>query len=171
MDKYLDEVVAAINALPDASVDMLQQELARVRRTHNRVFICGNGGSQAVAVHWGVDLIKVCGIDIYTLGTNQALHTALANDLDYDVGLSTELSMRAQPGDVLIALSCSGRSTNIVSVLGQAKRLDIVHYLITGAKAPTYLGTRMIQVASNDYGVLEDVFSMIGHVLTRRLVQ
>lgn len=166
---YLNDLTTAIKATSWVKLEGLSNELKRQRAEGRRVFVCGNGGSYAVATHWGVDLAKVGRLEIHTLGTNMAYLTAYANDVGYEVGLSTELSLRARPGDLVVALSCSGRSRNIVAVLGEAKKLQLAIYMITGSLAPVFDGVREIRIASNDYGILEDVFSAIGHWLTREL--
>ena len=166
---YLNELQLAIKSTNFGQLDELADRVKRCRAEGRKLFVCGNGGSYAVAEHWGVDLFKAAHMDVYTLGTNQALLTALANDLDYEVGLSTELSMRAQPLDILVCLSCSGTSRNITAALRESRKLSMHSYLITGFKAPEYPQTHVIRVGTMDYGILEDVFSAIGHWLTREL--
>lgn len=169
MDSYLSDLVNAIKGTNFAAIDSLCKHLRDQRKYHNTLFVCGNGGSHAVAEHWGVDLIKAAGLHTHTLGANPALSTALANDSDYSVGFSTELAMRASQMDTLVALSCSGTSRNIASVLNEAHKLKMPAFLITGLRAPEYDGVRVIHVFSHDYGILEDVFMAIGHYLTRAL--
>lgn len=167
MVKYLDELVTTISGTDWTAIDRLEKHLLMIRAAGRTLFVCGNGGSHAVATHWAVDLMKVAKLEVHALGTNQALLTALANDADYEVGLSTELSMRAHPGDVLVVLSCSGRSRNIVATLGEAKKLRMPAFMITSTTAPEFLEVNTIRIASKDYGILEDVFQAIGHHLTQ----
>ena len=169
---YLSELHLAITETDWRNMDELSNVLFRVRLTDNTLFVCGNGGSFAVAMHWGVDLPKVCNINVVTLGMNPSLLTALSNDDDYSQALATELLIRARPGDALVALSVSGGSSNIRAVLNAAERLNMERFLLTGKYDPkkvTYPGTLHVRVASEDYGVVEDVFSAIGHGLTRKL--
>ena len=169
MVSYLDELVNAIKGTNWASIDRLMDQLKQTRAVGRTLFVCGNGGSHAVAIHWAVDLMKVANLEVHALGTNHALLTALANDIDYEAGLSTELSMRAHPGDILVALSCSGRSRNIVSTLGASKKLRMPTYMLTGLKAPEFAEVHTIRIQSMDYGILEDVFSAVGHYITREM--
>lgn len=169
MINYLHDITEAIRGTNWAQIDALGRALKDVRALGRTAFVCGNGGSHAVALHWGVDLVKVAHVNVYTLGTNMSLASALSNDLDYSVALSTEMVTRANPEDVVIALSCSGTSSNIKSVLHEARKLHIESYLLTGMKAPEYDRVRHIRVASVHYDILEDVFSAIGHYLTREL--
>lgn len=169
MVEYLTSLNEAIRSTNWAQIDNLSQTLGRVRTEGHTLFVGGNGGSHAVAIHWGVDLPKVARIDTITLGANPSLMTALANDLDYQVGLSTELTLRARQGDVFVALSCSGRSNNIVAAIKGARKLWMPTFLITGMTAPEYPEVCVIRIMSDNYGVLEDVFSAIGHQLAQDL--
>ena len=169
MITYLNDIQIALRGMNAEPLAELARQLQDLRIHSRTLFVCGNGGSHSVAEHWGVDLMKAGRLETHTLGTNLALLTALSNDLDYTVGLSTELSMRAQPNDMLVCLSCSGKSRNIASTLNEARKLRMHATLITGLKAPEYPEAKVIRVFSTDYGVLEDVFSMIGHWLTREL--
>lgn len=171
MNEYLQEVVGALQRSNLAQLDYLLQSLKEVQRSPStRVFVAGNGGSYAVAMHWGVDLAKIAHLDITTLGSNLALLSALSNDLDYSEALSTELVIRAERPDVVIALSCSGKSPNIVSVLREAVMLHLDTFLLTGHDGPEHAGVKIIRIDSDRPDVLEDAFAMIGHYFTRKLV-
>lgn len=170
MISYLTALSEAIRSTSFAQLDTLLQDLKYVRDNKNVVFIAGNGGSYSVAEHWGVDLAKAACVRARTLGTNPAFLTAMSNDEDYSLGFSTELSLHLEPGDLVVCLSCSGTSNNIAAVLREvAKAKNVRGYLITGPRAPEYPRTKTIRVMSDDYGILEDVFSAIGHWLTREL--
>lgn len=170
MVSYITDMLTALRGTNWAQLDGLIDEVRQVRRAGHTIFVCGNGGSHAVAIHWGVDLPKLGNVKVYTLGTNPALATAIANDLDYQVGLSTELALRARQGDVLVALSCSGRSRNIVAALREAQKIRMPAYLITGIHGPELPAVRTVRIFADDYGILEDCFSAVGHWITRELV-
>lgn len=171
MIRYLNSMTEAVKATDWTLLGRLLETLKNVRAKSRSLYVCGNGGSHAVALHWGVDLLKVAHIDVHTLGTNAALSSALSNDLEYGLMLSEELIARVRPGDVLVAMSCSGVSNNIKEVLQSATRIHMRSYLLTGANPSDHPGTHILRVQSRDYGVLEDVFSAIGHHLTRELIQ
>lgn len=169
MVSYLNHMSDAIRATNWSQIDALARSLKEVRAKGRKVYTCGNGGSHAVALHWGVDLPKVAHVNLVTLGTNMSLSSALSNDLDYEMSLSTELAIRADVGDVVIAMSCSGTSANISYLLREAGKMRLETFLITGANAPVYPLVKEIRVRATDYGILEDVFSAIGHYLTQEL--
>jgi D-sedoheptulose 7-phosphate isomerase len=98
------------------------------------------------------------------------LLTAWANDNGYANVFSEELLRVARTGDILVCLSCSGTSPNILAVLHQAWKLQMPRVLLTGQ---SYLEVTpvdiVIQVQSGEYGVIEDVHSAIGHWLTKEI--
>lgn len=106
---------------------------------HQRsVFLCGNGGSFAMAQHFAAEMsgrfeVDRPGFRAYTLGSNGATLTALANDFGFNNAFSRELSTLSKAGDVLIAMSTSGTSSNIVSALETAKDLDVTCLGFIGA--------------------------------------
>ena len=91
------------------------------------MFTCGNGGSAATAVHLACDLAKGAiapgkpGIKTLCLCENISLVTAWANDSSYDDVFALQMAPWIKPGDVLIAISCSGNSPNVLSAVGRAR--------------------------------------------------
>lgn len=100
-------------------------------RSAGRVLLCGNGGSAANAMHFANDLV-LCGINAQSLVGDVATLTALANDFGYDEVFSRQIEIFAKPGDLLIALSGSGNSPNIVKAIEAAKARGAVAVLVTG---------------------------------------
>src|SRR5207302_11303968 len=116
----------------------LAAELKACWSDGRQVFICGNGGSAANAAHlandfvYGISKRLGSGIRISALSANPSVLTCLANDCGYDAVFSMQLAVQARPGDVLIALSGSGNSPNIVNALEQAKAMRLKTYSIVG---------------------------------------
>ena len=119
-----------------------------------RVYLIGNGGSHANAAHICNDLLS-CGIKAYTL--DAATLTAFANDLGYESVFATWLQKVGEKGDLLIALSGSGTSPNILDAIYAAKAIGMDTHLVTD-----YLRTRDMQQSEEDQLVL-------GHELMRAL--
>jgi D-sedoheptulose 7-phosphate isomerase len=94
----------------------------------NRVYIIGNGGSYANAIHICNDLLS-SGIKAHTL--DPAFLTATANDLSYDQVFARWIRIVGEPGDLLIALSGSGTSKNIMRALHEAKKMEMETVLVT----------------------------------------
>ena len=116
--------------------------LADACRKAKRVYLIGNGGSAANAVHICNDLISV-GVRAYTL--DPATLTAIANDFSYEVVFSRWLAVVGEEGDLLVALSGSGTSKNIVNALVEAEKIGMETMLVTD-----YLRTRDMQQSEED---------------------
>lgn len=129
-------------------------ELVEKIRKAKHVFLIGNGGSQANAIHICNDLLSV-GVAAFTLDV--ATLTATANDFSYEEVFSRWLKVVAERGDLLIALSGSGTSRNITIALETAKGLGMDTHLVTH-----YLQGRDMQQSEEDQIVL-------GHELMRAL--
>ena len=127
--------------------------LEKIKRA-KRVYLIGNGGSYANAAHIANDLLS-CGIKAYTL--DAATLTALANDFGYESVFATWIEKLGEKGDLLIALSGSGTSSNILAAINQAIMKNMDFHLVTD-----YLRTRDMQQSEEDQLVL-------GHELMRAL--
>lgn len=164
---YLARSAVAMTALDRGALDRL---LAFVRSSTGTLWLCGNGGSASTAQHWACDLSKAAGIRAQALGSNPALLTAWANDLDYTQALRQEFIALAQPGDALLCLSCSGVSANILDILYEAQSRGISCALLTGMRGGyEAMADVLIRVPSGDYGIIEDCHLAIGHWLTEAL--
>jgi D-sedoheptulose 7-phosphate isomerase len=106
--------------------------LAEAVRKARRVYLCGNGGSAANAIHIANDLIA-CGIKAHALTADVATLTAIANDFSYGAVFSRQILTFGEPGDLLIALSGSGKSPNIQLALDAAKHMGMMTWAVFGA--------------------------------------
>ena len=120
---------------------MLSDDLLNVWKKNNTVFICGNGGSGANALHIANDLHfglgdmlidKKKGLKADALTSNIAVLSCLANDLGYENIFSNQLEVKGSKDDILIALSGSGNSPNIIKAINAAKKKGIKTYSILG---------------------------------------
>ena len=144
-----------------------------------RVFICGNGGSAGNAIHLANDFIYGIakktggGLKVMALSANSAVITCLANDVGYDFIFSEQLAVQAQKGDLLIALSGSGNSGNIVQALEQARAMGVTSFAIlgfTGGKCKE-LADFAIHFPVNDMQIAEDLQLIVGHMCMQWLAQ
>lgn len=176
---YLEEASKALSLIPTSKVYDLAQELFLAWKSRRQVFVCGNGGSAANALHIANDLL--CGLDgVSRLGIrslaltgNISQFTCLANDHGYDKVFSRSLNTQGFAGDLLIALSGSGNSENIIAAIQAAKNLELKSFAITG-----YSGGRAAELADhsihtpiNDMQISEDIQLIIGHWSIRILRQ
>ena len=145
-------------------------DLADAIKRAKRVYIAGNGGSAANAIHLANDLIA-CGIKAHALTADVATLTAIANDYGYEYIFSRQLAVYGEEGDLLLVLSGSGNSRNVLEALLEADRKNIVSWAITGA----YGEPRAAQLADNailvghDMQAAENAQLEIGHQILRWL--
>lgn len=146
----------------------------------NKIYLMGNGGSAAIADHWVCDYMKGINEDTQSIPTvkaislvsNGPLITALANDFGYDNVFSKQLKYyRCSPGDVVLAISSSGNSMNIVNGLNTAKLLGATTIALTGftgGKASIKADV-WVHVPSSNYGVVEDCHMMVLHAISQQI--
>jgi len=155
----------------------LAASLQKAREEHRQVFLCGNGGSAANAIHLANDLIygisreNGAGIRATALPANQAIITCLANDVGYDAIFSQQLSVLGSAGDILIVFSGSGNSPNILRALETAHGMGMETHAIlgySGGKAKT-LAAHPIHFAIDDMQIAEDLQMIVGHMVMKML--
>jgi D-sedoheptulose 7-phosphate isomerase/D-glycero-D-manno-heptose 1,7-bisphosphate phosphatase len=178
-DDYVWELARAAGTVDRASLDRAATTLLDAYTSGARVFACGNGGSAAIANHMQCDQVKGlrAGTDLaprfVSLSSNVEVLTAIANDLAYEDVYTYQLESQSEPGDVLIAVSSSGRSPNIVGALTWARDHGLATIALTGftgGGARAVAGVA-VHVDSSNYGVIEDVHQAITHALAQYLRQ
>ncbi len=141
------------------------------------LFLCGNGGSAANAIHIANDFIYGIGKEIgggmkvTALPANAAVVTCLGNDLGYETIFARQLAVLASRGDILIVLSGSGNSPNILRALEEANAIGMETYAIlgySGGKAKELAGGA-IHFAVDDMQIAEDLQMVVGHMLMKML--
>ena len=158
-------------------ISKLAQSLLLCWENGQQVFICGNGGSAANAIHLANDFIygvakeKGKGLKAIALSANSAILTCLANDLGYDAVFSEQLAVQGYEGDVLIVLSGSGNSPNVIAAIKQAKVMGVKSFAILG-----YTGGECKQLVDvpihfpvEDMQIAEDIQLVVGHMLMQYL--
>jgi D-sedoheptulose 7-phosphate isomerase len=135
---YVGAVSAALNTVDLDAVSAAGELLAARMRGGGAVFTCGNGGSAAIANHLVCDCFKGArtGSSVapraHSLSSAVELITAIANDVGLNEVFAYQLQSLARPGDVLIAISLSGASANILRALSSARRLGVASIAMTG---------------------------------------
>lgn len=176
---YAEETARAASSVEPAALDRAAAILLEAYTRGAGVFACGNGGSAAIANHLQCDHVKSIqtGTDlaprVTSLSANVELLTAIANDIGYEDAFTYQLRSQAQPGDVLIAVSSSGRSPNIVRALAWARDHDLRTVALTGfgggdARAVAEVA---LHVDSANYGIVEDLHQGIMHALAQYIRQ
>lgn len=173
VDDYLDRLRTAIDGLPRDRLNQLAQTLLGAYRNDKQVFTIGNGGSSSTASHLAADLSKnTTGANtrrfrITSLNDNAAIVTAIANDLGYENVFVEQLINLIRPGDVLIAVSASGNSPNIVKAIryAQEQSAHVAALLGFDGGEAAKLADNAIVVPSSDFGIVEDLHLAINHIL------
>ena len=171
---YVESVRTVLRNLDFDALARVLEVLERAYAERRRVFLSGNGGSAATALHMANDLMKTVakdgghGFRAISLSDNIATITAIANDESYAEVFAGQLMALGEAGDVLIVLSASGNSPNIIRALEVARemRLTTIGFLGMGGGRAGSLVDVSIVVPSNEYGPIEDVHMMFDHLVT-----
>jgi D-sedoheptulose 7-phosphate isomerase len=177
VEAYLASLNTAVQEHDWSDVEHLARTLHLCWREKRQVFLCGNGGSAANAIHlandllYGVDKQSGRGLRVCALPANSAVLTCLANDISYEDIFAQQLEVLAQPGDVLIVFSGSGNSPNVVKALTKAHDLGLTSFAILGYTGGKCLGlaSQPIYFPVHDMQVSEDLQIMVGHMVMQWL--
>src|SRR6266404_9216217 len=180
---YLTDLKSVLDRLPLAELDKLVAAIESTHAAGKQIFVIGNGGSAATASHMMNDLNKgTLGhkgdapwkrFKVIALTDNVSLMTAWANDTDYNHVFSEPLKNLAQRGDVLIAISASGNSPNILAAVEAAKQIGVKVIGLTGFGGGKLakLADISFVVPSDGYGPVEDVHMILDHIITGYLYE
>jgi phosphoheptose isomerase len=178
-DAYADEMARAAKSVEPAMLELAATTLVEAYLRGARIFTCGNGGSASIANHMQCDHVK--GIrtatdlspHVLSLSANVELLTAIANDMGYENIFVYQLQSQSEPGDVLLAVSSSGRSPNIVSALTWAREQGLRTIAVTGfgGGAARDAAEVSVHVDCANYGIVEDLHQAIMHALAQYIRQ
>jgi phosphoheptose isomerase len=174
-DSYAEEMARATKTIDPAAFEQAAEILLEAYLAGARMFSCGNGGSASIANHMQCDHVK--GVrtatdlspQVMSLSTNVELVTAIANDIGYESVFEYQLQSQASRGDVLVAVSSSGGSPNIVRALNWARDAGLRTIAITGFSggAARTAAEVCVHVDCSNYGIVEDLHQVIMHSLAQ----
>lgn len=172
ISKYIDNLSRALNDSPVHRISELGAALFEASREGRSVYLCGNGGSAGNAMHLANDLIYGAGkgngraLRAEALSANAAVLTCLANDIGYENIYSEQIKVKGNSGDILIILSGSGNSPNVVKAIEVANEIGMKTFAILG-----YSGGRCKEIAQcpihfeiDDMQIAEDLQLIVGHI-------
>ena len=159
----------------ERAATMLRDAIAAKRM----IYACGNGGSAAISGHLLCDFLKGIQTDtalrprVVSLASHLELITAIANDIDYGEIFAYQLRTMAAPGDVLMTISSSGNSENIVRAIDWARQNGVGTIAMTGFAGgrSAKLADINLHVAAENYGIVEDIHQSMMHALAQYLRQ
>jgi D-sedoheptulose 7-phosphate isomerase len=173
LDEYLRLQKAALDSIPLDAVGRLVERLRRCLLEDRQIFVFGNGGSASNASHFATDLGKGSSdkvgrrFRVLSLNDNVSWLTALGNDYAYEDVFVRQLENYARPGDVVLALSVSGNSPNVVKAIEWARQRDVFTAVLVGGKRGRLaeIADEALVVDSAHFGRAEDAQMAICHML------
>lgn len=172
---YAGKLSAALSAVDAMAVDAACTAIMRAAAGKSRIYVAGNGGSAAIADHLCCDWTKGTNVPghavirTHSLSANVALYSAIANDYGFEQGFSTQVGFFGDQGDLLIAISSSGNSENIIEAVRTAKAAGMIVIGMSGFSGGKLaaMADISIHVAASNYGIVEDAHQAIMHVIAQ----
>ena len=165
-----------LTQIPNEEVMALAIAINQARTTGGTVYIAGNGGSASTASHFATDigigsLNRANPVRSVSLCDNTAAITAIANDMDYSSIFAQQLKLLGKQGDLLIVISASGNSDNLIKAVEVASELGMESHSLTGfdggkLKQLTLGRNIHVETPKGAYGLVEDAHLAICHVIT-----
>jgi len=178
---YLPAFERLLRLVDQDAIERIADSLASARESGAMIYVAGNGGSAAIASHWVNDLGKATKragfppVRVISLNDNMSWLTALANDEGYDRVFSGQLENFARPGDVLVVISSSGNSVNLLRAVELARSRGVVTIGLLGfdggelkRQVDDHL---LLQTEKGAYGLVEPAHQLICHILTACLAK
>lgn len=178
-DDYMERIARAGRSIERERLAQAADLLLAGFRRGSWLFTCGNGGSAAIANHLLCDFAKGIQTDtgllprVVSLSANLEIITAIANDIAYDEVFVYQLRTAGRAGDLLLTISASGDSENIVRALEWARANELKSIALTGFSGgrSAKLATINLHVEGDNYGVVEDTHQSIMHIFAQYLRQ
>lgn len=176
-DAYADQLARAAASVSRDALAAAERLLSDALARDAQVYSCGNGGSAAISNHLVCDHAKGLSRDtglrprVHSLSATIELMTAIANDVSYGEVFAYQLKLFARPGDVLVTISSSGDSDNVVRAVEWARDNRVATIALTGFSGgrTAKLADVAVHVDADNYGVVEDVHQSIMHALAQHI--
>lgn len=174
LESFSAELQRALSAIDRENLEQFCDLVLECASNDQMAFICGNGGSASIATHAACDLNKGTFISkekrlrTTSLSANEALATAVSNDFGFETIFEFQLRSLASSDDLLIAISSSGNSENIMNAVLTAKDLGLKTVSISGFDGGLVSKTADVPlvIPAHHYGVVEDVSMNLLHIVT-----
>ena len=147
----------------DEGIRLLADMFFGHKMKHSQLFFIGNGGSSAIASHMTADFMKNGGMNTYSLYDN-AVTTCMGNDYGYEYIFSRPLEFLARKDDLLVAISSSGNSANIINAIETVRAKGTMVITFTGFEADNkvkQMGDVNVYVPCNQYGIIESIHNLM----------
>lgn len=175
ISNYISKLTTLLENVDIKSITNIILKLEEVHSNNGKLYIIGNGGSAATASHMandlsvGLKLREIRNFNVESLSDNSSICTAIANDIGYENIFYAQLKNKLTKDDLLIAISCSGNSTNIIKAVEYAKGIGTSIVGMTG-----FEGGKLKEVADinfhintnkGEYGLVEDMHMILDHII------
>ena len=178
-DAYFKQYVEASSSIDQTKLAKAADILLNAYKNLKTLYVCGNGGSASISNHLACDHGKLLATDtdlqprVQSLSTNIEVITAIANDISYDQVFVHQLKLSANPGDILMTVSSSGDSENVVQAAQWAREFGLEVISMTGFSGgrTAKISNVNLHVDGDNYGVIEDVHQSLMHLLGQYLRQ
>lgn len=175
MDKYIEELIGTLQQVEvwekaeerykdyHAGIERLTDMFTKHKQMGSQIFFVGNGGSAAIASHMTADYMKNGGMNTYSL-YDSAVTTCMGNDYGYENVFSRPLQFLIRENDLLVAISSSGNSANILNAIRIAKEKKAEVITLTGFRSDNqakHMGNINVYVPSTKYGMVESIHNLI----------
>lgn len=174
LDRYKENLISLIQKVDNNIFTSIIEELDKTENI-SKIYIIGNGGSAATASHMANDLSaglkmrEIRNFNVESLSDNSSVCTAIANDIGYENIFYAQLKHKIKKEDVLIAISCSGNSANIVKAAKYAKETGTTIIGVTGfdgGKLKKISDIKFhVDAPKGEYGLVEDVHMILDHMI------
>jgi D-sedoheptulose 7-phosphate isomerase len=176
---HFKELIKLIDLFDHDSFELVAQRLKLAVEQETSIFIGGNGGSATIALHYATDWTKgvlekkgKC-LRVFPLNANPGLTTAIANDIDFESSLSFQLQALGKKDDIVVLVSSSGNSTNIVNAAVMARKIGMPVIGISGFDESklVQLSDFSLTINSTNMQLIEDLHGIIGHLIYLFLIE
>lgn len=172
---YTEKLKALVSLVDTEVIENIIKELDKTVIYNSKIYIIGNGGSAATASHMandlsvGLKLREIRNFNVESLSDNSSVCTAIANDIGYENIFYAQLKNKLTKDDVLIAISCSGNSANIVKAVEYAKQIGATVIGMTGFEGGKLKELSDIKfhvdTDKGEYGLVEDLHMILDHII------
>jgi len=175
IQKYIINLTNILNNLDVNEIEKIKDALESTIKNSSKIYILGNGGSAATASHMandltvGLKLRDIRNFDVESLSDNSSVCTAIANDIGYENIFYAQIKDKIKKDDILIAISCSGNSANILKAVEYAKKQNTTIIGLTGfggGKLKELCDISFhIPTTKGEYGLVEDAHMILDHII------
>ena len=178
-EQYTSRLIKVIKTDKNKAITLLYNQILKTWKNKRTIYVCGNGGSAGNANHIANDLIFAAGkknkkgIKVESLASNPSIITCLANDIGYENIFSEQIKVKGTKGDLLIVLSGSGNSKNVIKAIKEAKKNKLDTFAILGFNGGMCkrIVKNYIHYEVNDMQISEDLQMIVLNICIQELMK